>query len=274
MIQAPRTGPTRLLHLSDPHIASAPGWGQFNAHRLLGRINWLFSRRFRHRPETLRRLISQAIGLAPTVAVVTGDIGQLGLPQELQKARQVFAPLREAGIPVLFTPGNHDCYGGGLCPEFSRLQDELRGNLEIRPSGLVELADMDLLLLNQAVPTPIFRAWGRMDGHESPEAERLRTTTQPERPRVAAGHFPLLCPDGTQLAPHIRLKNDRETLDFLRELKVGAYLCGHIHARYTRALFPGCTQYCAGSASAQTGGFFLLEAKNGGVKPVDVSSCE
>jgi len=100
-----------LAHLSDPHIASTDRikWPDLRSKRLLGYLRWKLYRKTDHRQSVLTCLGSDLARTKPDHIVVTGDLTQLSLPVEFDKARRWLVDL---GAPdhVTVVPGNHDTY--------------------------------------------------------------------------------------------------------------------------------------------------------------------
>ncbi|MEZ4215855.1 MAG: metallophosphoesterase [Myxococcota bacterium] len=100
-----------LAHISDWHATTLEGapLAALANKRFFGWQSWLRKRRKRHRPEVLRAVFDDVRACAPDHVVVTGDLTNVGLPQEFAEAA---AQLRELGDPTWVTvvPGNHDAY--------------------------------------------------------------------------------------------------------------------------------------------------------------------
>jgi 3',5'-cyclic AMP phosphodiesterase CpdA len=100
-----------LAHLSDPHLGPVPlpRFAELSSKRGLGFLNWLRSRRLRHRPEVLDRVVRDLKAAGPDHIVVTGDLVNLALHAEFAPAQRWLAGL---GSPhdVTLVPGNHDAY--------------------------------------------------------------------------------------------------------------------------------------------------------------------
>ena len=239
----------RLVHLSDPHLAFArPPAG--NPEQVLGWLNWLVNRRFRHRAARFRLAAEHAVSLAPDLVLLTGDLTQTGRVEEVALARSYLAPLLEARIPVLLLAGNHDSYDSG--PAVSAAWERLRTALapELDGRGVIVLGDAALLLLEQARPTPLGRSWGETGAEQLAVLDEHLEGATGVRLRLAAGHYPLLGPGGAPL-PRARCLRDAETVrNFLAARGIAAYFCGHLHREFALELHPGCMQYCAGSVTA------------------------
>jgi 3',5'-cyclic AMP phosphodiesterase CpdA len=100
-----------LAHLSDWHLASRPALSELIGKRGLGYINWHRARKKIHRPEILDATIRDLKASAPDHIAVTGDLVNLSLPDEYNRAR---GWLQTLGSPrdVTLVPGNHDIYVG------------------------------------------------------------------------------------------------------------------------------------------------------------------
>lgn len=103
--------PFRLAHLSDPHLTSLEGVrpGSLRDKRLLGWLSWRRKRRLHHRPEILARIVEDIRSTTPDQIAVTGDLTHIGLPGELEAARDWLVGLGDAER-VTVIPGNHDLY--------------------------------------------------------------------------------------------------------------------------------------------------------------------
>ncbi len=105
------SGPFRIAHLSDLHLTSLihVKLRELLNKRALGYLSWRFRRHHEHTPEILAALLRDLNGLEPDHIVITGDLTQIGLPDEFEQARQWLETL---GSPtdVTVVPGNHDAY--------------------------------------------------------------------------------------------------------------------------------------------------------------------
>ena len=100
-----------LAHLSDIHLSPMPRVKrrELMSKRMLGYVNWHRGRKFVHRREILDLITSDVAGQAPDHIAVTGDLVNLGLPEEFLRAAEW---LNDLGPPhrVTAIPGNHDAY--------------------------------------------------------------------------------------------------------------------------------------------------------------------
>jgi 3',5'-cyclic AMP phosphodiesterase CpdA len=100
-----------LAHLSDPHLAPLPQprWRELIGKRVTGYINWRRKRHFIHDSEVLATLTADLKAQAPDHIAVTGDIANIGLPDEYRHGRDFLESLGTARN-VSLVPGNHDIY--------------------------------------------------------------------------------------------------------------------------------------------------------------------
>jgi 3',5'-cyclic AMP phosphodiesterase CpdA len=161
-----------LAHLSDVHLPAEPriGLSDLNLKRGFGLINWRRKRRAIHRMAAADALVADMARYAPDHIAVTGDLVNLGLPEEHANA---LSWLQRLGTPasVSVVPGNHDIYTRlGADPGTARWQaymasDDWGRTLTGGPGNfpyLRRVGDIALIGLCSAVPTPPFVAAGRL----------------------------------------------------------------------------------------------------------------
>jgi 3',5'-cyclic AMP phosphodiesterase CpdA len=100
-----------IAHLTDVHLGPIAGFGPryWNVKRLLGYANWLRNRRDAYQREVLDRIVADLMLQAPDHIAVTGDLVNIGLPQEHINALAWVESLGAAHA-VSVIPGNHDIY--------------------------------------------------------------------------------------------------------------------------------------------------------------------
>src|SRR5258708_2385595 len=100
-----------LAHLSDPHLGPLPQprLSELASKRLLGYLNWRRNRHLVHRAEVLDAITRDLRAARPDHIAVTGDLVNIALPFEFERARGWLGSL---GSPadVSVVPGNHDAY--------------------------------------------------------------------------------------------------------------------------------------------------------------------
>lgn len=100
-----------LAHLSDPHLADWSvdrPWALANK-RLTGWLSWRLNRSRIHLARVLDLMLSDIADQAIDHVAVTGDLVNISLPQEFEKAAHWLRRLGPAGT-VTVIPGNHDAY--------------------------------------------------------------------------------------------------------------------------------------------------------------------
>ncbi|MGD9866425.1 MAG: metallophosphoesterase [Hyphomicrobiales bacterium] len=159
-----------LAHLSDIHLGPLPRppLRSLGSKRIIGYANWLRGRRRIHSRPVLEAITDDLAECNPDHIAVTGDLVNIGLPAEFEAAT---GWLHSLGNPddVSAIPGNHDAYvrmahaeGIGLWSDFmsSDAGYELPGGEYfpyVRLRGPIAIVG-----LSTAIPTPVFRAWGRL----------------------------------------------------------------------------------------------------------------
>ncbi|MEO1265261.1 MAG: metallophosphoesterase [Pseudomonadota bacterium] len=247
----------RLAHVSDIHLPDLPPfWPRhWNVKRTLGYANWHRRRRFIHRRDVIDAIVAHMKAAAPDHILVSGDLINIGLPQEYQRAAQWLA---DVGPPedVCVVPGNHDIYtpiafakGVGLWDAY--MTPDGRANASailgagaqrmpsqpigpdrhqataaetyfpfVRPVGPV-----DIIALNSAVPT----APGVASGSLGPQQRQALGALLEDRGR--AGRFRLVMlhhPPLQDLGGPARGLSDASALQDVLE-KAGAELVIHGH---------------------------------------------
>ncbi|MEQ8497304.1 MAG: metallophosphoesterase, partial [Gammaproteobacteria bacterium] len=174
----------RLVHLSDPHLSSlaAHGLHTLRGKRRLGYLSWLRRRRHQHRPEVLEALCEHVRAEQADVIAVTGDLTQLGLPDEIAAASAWLEGL--APTPVVLVPGNHDLYR-----DDARVELAARWSAQLRVPALDEQAfpsrldvgPVSLFGLCSAHAAPFWSAGGRLG---AAQLERLDAALAAARGRL------------------------------------------------------------------------------------------
>ena len=164
-----------IAHLSDVHLGPIRGFTAryWNLKRLTGYWNWRSTRRANYQRSVLDRLVADMHAQRPDHIVVTGDLANIGLPQEHIDA---LTWLKALGPPdrVSVIPGNHDIYtrhrrdpGTRRWAAYMTSNAEgarhLMGEAPASGFPFVRCLDgMALIGLNSAVPMPPLIAAGRV----------------------------------------------------------------------------------------------------------------
>ncbi len=162
-----------LAHLSDIHLSPMPRAKrrELMSKRMFGYVNWHRGRKFVHRREILDLITSDIVEQKPDHIAVTGDLVNLGLPEEFLRAAEW---LHHLGPPSKVTaiPGNHDAYVR-LHPEAGT--HHWRPYMESNAAGerlfptpparfpfVRRFGDVALIALSSAIPTMPFIAAGKI----------------------------------------------------------------------------------------------------------------
>jgi 3',5'-cyclic AMP phosphodiesterase CpdA len=173
-----------VAHLTDVHLGPIAGFAprHWNLKRGLGYLNWVRKRRHDHRRAVLDRLVADLAQQRPDHIAVTGDLANLGLPQEHVNG---LAWLKSLGPPdrVSVVPGNHDTYTRlGRDPGTRQWAAYMASNAEGAAFARGDagnlpfvrvLGDVALVGLDSAVPTPPFMAWGRIGREQLARLEAI-----------------------------------------------------------------------------------------------------
>jgi len=162
-----------LAHLSDIHLSPMPRARRRDllGKRVLGYVNWHRGRKLVHRRDVLDVLTRDLVEQKPDHIAVTGDLVNLGLPEEFVLAAEW---LHHLGSPdrVTAIPGNHDAYvrlhperGTGHWLPYMQANDAGEALIRTPPTGfpfIRRFGDVGLVALSSAIPTMPFMAAGRL----------------------------------------------------------------------------------------------------------------
>jgi 3',5'-cyclic AMP phosphodiesterase CpdA len=162
-----------LAHLSDIHLSPMPRIKrrELFSKRMIGYVNWHRGRKFVHRRDVLNLLTRDVVEQKPDHIAVTGDLVNLGLPEEFLRAAEW---LNHLGPPARVTaiPGNHDAYvrlhpeaGTRAWRPFMEANDEGAALFPTPPTlfpFVRRFGDVALIALSSAIPTMPFIAAGKI----------------------------------------------------------------------------------------------------------------
>lgn len=225
---------TILAHLSDLHVTPirVRGVGDVANKRVLGWLSWLRRRRHEHRPEILDALLEDLGETAPHHVAVTGDLTNVGLPDEIEGAVPWLARL---GGPerVSIVPGNHDAYAAPIDAErFASWSPYLRGG-EPAPGGALRfpyckrVAGLALVGLSSALPTPPGFATGELGREQLERLDALLAgLADASEPRVVLVHHP---PVAAGQSRRRQLSDAAELRSVLARRGADLVIHGHTH---------------------------------------------
>ena len=223
----------RLAHISDIHLGPMPKtcWTQLLSKRITGYINWQRNRAAEFSPAILNRLAAHMQMAAPDHIVVTGDLVNISLTQEFERAARWLDSLG-SGKDISVICGNHDAYVNGALEEaLDNWQEYLVGddNAAVLNNNsfpvLRRRGPCSIILANSALPTKPFDATGMFD---QKQAERLEKILHQEKEfcRVILIHHP---PFENATTPTKRLFGDDLFRDVVRSAGANLVLHGHTH---------------------------------------------
>lgn len=206
--------------------------------RMLGYVNWHRGRKYVHRREILDLITGDIVAQKPDHIAVTGDLVNLGLPEEFLRAAEW---LHHLGPPAKVTaiPGNHDAYVR-LHPkagthhwrpfmESNAAGERLFPTPPARFPFVRRFGDVALIALSSAIPTMPFIAAGKI-GTAQREllAGALDRLKQASLFRVVLIHHP---PLRDQAGWHRGLRDAGRFTRVLKQHGAELVLHGHNHAQ-------------------------------------------
>lgn len=236
-----------IAHLSDVHLPGITGFGprHWNVKRAFGYINWHRARKRVHRAEIIAALVADMKSRSPDHIAVTGDLVNVGLPQELAAAR-VWLESLGPGDFVSVIPGNHDIYvpmlrDAGVARWKDYMSPDAYGeSFASSINGgfpyVRRIGHVALVGVNSAIPTPVFVAAGRVGKNQLKAlADILDALRRDGLVRVVLIHHPPLL---GQASPLRALSDAADTQEVLERHGAELVLHGHNH-RNMRAICHG-----------------------------------
>jgi 3',5'-cyclic AMP phosphodiesterase CpdA len=220
-----------LAHISDIHLSPLPqvGLRDLVGKRLTGFLNWKLKRHGELNSETLVQLVEHMKGQNADFTAVTGDLTNLALPAEIERAGRW---LQSIGNPanIAVCPGNHDAYVPGALESAQALWgDYLKGEtLEGQAFPFVRrVGDVAIISVSSAVPTPPFMAVGRFEEKQAARLARiLKLLGDAGYFRTVLIHHP---PNAELQHPSFGLKGHRLFRQIIASEGAELVLHGHTH---------------------------------------------
>ncbi len=227
-----------LAHLSDIHLGPLPKvhGHQLLSKRLLGYVNWHHGRKYVHRRDVLDKLTRDLTARNPDHIAVTGDLTNLGLPQEFPPTAEWLNDLGQPDI-VSVVPGNHDAYVHLSSDKaVAHWRPYMEANQEgqllyAQPAGnfpyVRRFGEIALIGLSSAVPTAPFVAAGRLGAEQRSElSQALDRLKKEELFRIVLIHHP---PLPGQTSWRRALRDAPALRDILTRYGAELVLHGHNH---------------------------------------------
>src|SRR5687768_13321328 len=167
----------RLAHLTDPHVGPLPRpkLRELLNKRITGWVNWHRGRNSTHDMDVLEALVADIREQAPDHILCTGDVCNIGLPEEWKTSR-VFMETLGDPRDVSFVPGNHDAYvPGSLEGLLAEIAPYTRGDDGVERSFpyLRRRGVVAIIGLSSAIPTLPFVATGRLGRRQVKDVEEM-----------------------------------------------------------------------------------------------------
>jgi 3',5'-cyclic AMP phosphodiesterase CpdA len=227
-----------IAQISDPHLGPLPPvrLRQLLSKRAFGYFNWRNHRLHAFDESVLAALTADMKAAKPDHIAVTGDLVNIGLPQEFDTA---LAWLHTLGAPadVTVVPGNHDAYVASAVAHFSSKwlpfangdhPNEAMAFPFIRRRGRLALIGM-----STAIPTAPLMATGRVSHAQTDAlAEALAETGREGLCRIVLIHHPVGEGDAIRTRRLIGAHRVREAI-----ARHGAELLLHGHNHRTSVRF-------------------------------------
>jgi 3',5'-cyclic AMP phosphodiesterase CpdA len=211
--------------------------------RMLGYVNWHRGRKFVHRREILDLITRDIVEQEPDHIAVTGDLVNLGLPEEFLRAAEW---LHHLGPPTKVTaiPGNHDAYvrlhpkaGTGQWQPYMEANAAGEALFPTPPTRFPfvrRFGDVALIALSSAIPTMPFIAAGKIGSQQRALlATALDDLARENLFRVLLIHHP---PLRSQAGWHRGLRDAGKFSKVLKQHGAELVLHGHNHAQTVHEL--------------------------------------
>ena len=257
----------KIVHFSDPHAGgTAEDWMAYFDKRWVGVFNYHFRRRFKHDLSKLEKAVDFILDTRPDAAVCTGDLTSAGQPGEFAKVLKVLERLRNSDIPLLYMPGNHDCYvRRPKCVKAVHDAVEYLSKGKLRFSEYpqaVTIAEAQFLLVNTSAPSNLLCSWGFMTKENTHWIKDVCSKDNGNLPRILLSHYPMY-EDHPILRMRHRLFGQQEVVELIENGTISLSLCGHVHQPYIRRNSSSrVLEECAGSVT-RNGSMVEITLENG-----------
>jgi 3',5'-cyclic AMP phosphodiesterase CpdA len=220
-----------LAHISDIHLSPMPdvSWRDLVGKRITGYLNWKLRRHDELNSETLASLVTHLKAQNPDFTAVTGDLVNLALGDEMDRAGRWLEALGTADR-IAVCPGNHDAYVPGALESAQRcwgpyMQGETLDDADF--PFVRRIGDLAIISCSSAVPTRPFLAVGRFEEAQADRLGRiLKVMGEEGHFRVVLIHHP---PNSELQHPSFGLKGHRLFRQVIARHGAELILHGHTH---------------------------------------------
>lgn len=221
-----------LAHISDIHLSPMPevAFRDLLGKRLTGYLNWKMRRNEELNSETLASLVAHMQGQGADFTAVTGDLVNLALKVEIERAGRWLDALGPSDR-IAVCPGNHDAYVPGALEAAQEIWgDYMKGETLDDSSAFPfvrRVGEMAIVSCSSAVPTRPFLAIGRFEEQQAERLARILSGLGDAGMfRVVLIHHP---PNGELQHPSFGLKGHRLFRKVIAEHGAELILHGHTH---------------------------------------------
>jgi Icc-related predicted phosphoesterase len=239
---------TKFVLFSDIHEHAVFSPRALLDKRLFGLVNSTFCRHGAYRMERIGAAVRTILDfLHPDLVIFTGDAVSTSDPREFDAALNRLRPLVDSGIPILYSPGNHDRYvRARACREaFERFRAELTKHCPMAYPGLYGTSELRFAVIDCARPFNPVLSCGKMTPETADFLEREAAKDDP-RPLVCVGHFPLYGNDKLKSFRH-RLIGGKRVESLLDAGKIALSVAGHAHMPFQHLDARGYGELVVGS---------------------------
>lgn len=242
----------KIAHFSDPHLgAPTDDWTALFDKRWVGLFNYKFRRSYQHDPKYLERAVDCIINGNFDVAVCTGDLTNTGQPNEFETVKPILDKLLNSGIPVIYTPGNHDCYVNRKhCVKAVRDMFKYVNQCDYELDELPvvrHIKGVDFIIFNNSRPTNLIFSGAVVRKKDSEKIEEI-CKAEKKFPRVLINHYPIIEKHSLLRFRH-RLYCQGKIAELLKKGVIDLSICGHRHFYYTDCNESGRGEICSGSVT-------------------------
>ncbi|MGV8956105.1 MAG: metallophosphoesterase family protein [Cypionkella sp.] len=221
-----------LAHISDIHLSPMPevAFRDLLGKRFTGYLNWKMRRNEELNSETLASLIAHMQGQGADFTAVTGDLVNLALKFEIERAGRWLNALGPSDR-VAVCPGNHDAYVPGALEAAQDIWGDYMRGETLDDSAVFpfvrRVGEMAVISCSSAVPTRPFLAIGRFDEQQAGRLARILTALGDAGMfRVVLIHHP---PNPELQHPSFGLKGHKLFRKVIADHGAELILHGHTH---------------------------------------------
>ncbi len=254
----------RFAHISDIHLAPMPTVQarQLLNKRVLGYLSWHCKRKNLHLAQVVRALENDLKALKPDHICITGDLVNIALPGEIERARNWLGTLG-LSEKISLIPGNHDVYVKSAQEKINRTWVPYMP--PVFPD-ICQCGPIQIIGVSSAIATAPFMATGKAGVQQLRNLERILLQAGKNKEfRVVMIHHP---PQSHATKWRKSLLDAHHFRDVIKRTGAEIILHGHLH-HAVRTHLEGpqgpVPVFGAGSASLKQGGhyyFFTLEGQS------------